>query len=379
MTNSSTVFFLGTGATAGSGIKKNEYSLPTDSDFFCSTIVKKQLDNYPALKKFREPKESNDLMKTNSLCKTWEYIFNYRGLSRAKLKIDERISSKINDLRNYSYTNWIGNQKDHYKYQFDIMDNEKNNFLPKEQKSEGYYFGELAIWDLRVLLKQVYQEYEKNEEFYTKFYNKIKHRKPIFVNLNYDTTFEDCFEKKNKLEIIKPHGSLKWITENNFSLNKNDWCTPNWKDSKPKKNIELNDLGYRKTEDKDCFNFCQPLIVPSVHIKEEVVGNSSMQGLQHEILKEEWNKLVGALRNSNHWVFIGYSFASGDEHLIFLLKQLYNDNKQIHCCIYGSDTTPVKNLAEILHNDNKPFSFCIHQIKKGEKLDTFHLCKSLKK
>ena len=376
MADKKSVLFLGSGATTGSGITKNGEKLPTDGEFFTATeglnkILPEWKKNYPTLDFVRE----QGIVLETSLFKTWNELFIYRGLAQAGIIREEQNTlDEFMDLANHPWPDSETGRREHYQWQFQIM---RSN-LPQE-----YYLAELAIWDLRVLIKEVYDNPDDQKEKYNAFwtglnngYNEIS----AVVNLNYDTTFDDAIgnskfyypgDKKsseNKRPLIRPHGSLDWTSRNKFSRPHLDW---NCRWTETCDNTPLRKVGYRSDKNNsDLLDFRQPLIVPPAMFKEEIIGTSTLPGLQSGILWHQWKQMEMAIRECDHWIFVGISFASGDDHLLALLKRYYKD-KKICRSIYNGDKDPLEIMKEAginIEEKNK----CKHLINTGKHIDTFN-------
>ena len=345
MTNKkNTVLFLGSGATKGSGFTKgsetkgNDQGLPTDQQFFkkgneeeeggVPNIIPNWEKGYPALSLCREliPGITSD-----SLCQTWNQLFIFRSLARASLYNDKSLIEHFEKLKNH---NWLDNFKwreKHYSWQFKIINHSENPL---------YYLAELAIWDLRALVKEIYSDLEDPQSPYNTLKGKIGDNLEnwIVVNLNYDTTFDDCFEDKfsplnekdilvNDLrkKIIRPHGSLKWTSKNWFSEINNTWVNPDWEETFDDTN--LTNQGYQETSNPEQLIFHQSLIVPPADFKEEIIGNSTLPGLMSQLLWNQWRHMEMALEQSNKIIFYGTSLASGDNHLCFLIRKNIKNKK----------------------------------------------------
>ena len=135
----------------------------------------------------------------------------------------------------------------------------------------------------------------------------------------------------------------------------------------------LDEIGFRDTANNSVLSFRQPLIVPPPEFKEEVVGSSSMPGLTNPILRQQWLALERSLRENDHWIFIGISFASGDEPLRFLLRRIYEqkqqakENAEIHCSCYDGNHV-CNTLRDIFGQHAK---VCGHDIERGQNIDSF--------
>lgn len=353
-----TALFLGSGATAGSGIKKRGQSLPTDQNFFSEENEKngvpKIIDDwerkYPALHLCRQIRG----IHSASLYQTWNQLFIYRGLALGGvIREDQETIRKFRSLANHEWPKNFEWRAQHYELQFRLL---HQSLLPIE-----YFLAELAIWDLRTLIKEVYddEDLDKSSEAYNNFLEKLKNNKAInkpaaVINLNYDTTFDDVNSKryyypgdgkpaKGKVPIIRPHGSLKWTSQSCWHLNQG-WT--GWKDSYDE--TPLTEMGYKPTGKSMLLDFQQPLIVSPANFKEEVIGNSSILGLQNPILRQQWQYLNQILTDCDHWMFLGISFASGDEHLLWLLKHAYKCCKTKISCFIKNDCQPVQKLIECL-------------------------------
>jgi hypothetical protein len=281
----SAVLFLGSGATAGSGIKKEGESLPTDSGFFESALVTKRLSSgaYPALRLLCR----RSFLQNASLHETWNGLLIYRSFVESDVSMpasrDEDELERLTDYPWPSSHKWRG---DHYKHQFSIKVKSPNR--PSE-----YYLAELAIWDLRVLVKDVYSGLEDGA--YTPLWQRIHNHVRGVVNLNYDTSFDDTltsallpacdFAATSEVEkplLVRPHGSPKWTSTSTYSVGLSCGWSP-WESCCTE--TTLKDMGYRHTGSSNSFLFKQPLIVAPAMLKEEVVGNSSLPGLSNRILR----------------------------------------------------------------------------------------------
>lgn len=351
MKNNIVLLFLGSGATAGSGITKNGISLPTDQNFFddaddrkgvskiieqddrkgVSKIIKQWENAYPALNLCRE---KISIIKVSSLYQTWNQLFIFRGLARAGLLEDKNLIKEFEKLKGREWPQDYQWRETHYLHQFEIM----------KQGPKLYYLAELAIWDLRVLVKELYSELNnqnnnQNDNYYKTLNEKLGEalNKSIVINLNYDTTFDDFngegfspFEEKEKLcenlkkKIIRPHGSLKWISKCYWSLNSNGWIQP-WEETF--EDINLENQGYQRTSHAEKLIFHQSNIVPPAYFKEEIIGNSTMPGLASQVLWNQWRHMEIALRQAEEIIFYGTSLASGDDHLNFMTKKHSKDKK----------------------------------------------------
>ena len=298
MANQKGMLFVGCGATAGSRIKKNGYALPTDSQFFESPLVTGLLGdwNYPALSLVRKLKP---FQGQSGLYQTWNDLFIYRGLAQgAVIREPQSVIDEFNLLSNHSWPSGGQRQREHYQHQFHIMEG---------SKSWEYYLAELAIWDLRLLVKDLYEDHDSAAEVYKLFWKRVGYHASAVVNLNYDTTFDDILNEARfyhpldstsfdgKRPLIRPHGSLKWTSRGTF---KTGGGFQDWTHSMS--GTCLKDLGYRKTDDPSVLELLQPLIVPPAEFKEEVVGSSSIPGLTNPILRQQWLVLEHSLRESNH-------------------------------------------------------------------------------
>jgi hypothetical protein len=373
------VLFLGSGATVGSGIKKNGKKLPSDGEFFSESkgldkILPGWKKKYPTLNLVRE----QGIVSETGLFKTWNELFIYRSFARAGIIREEKNTlDKFMNLAHHPWSDSESWRKKHYRWQFHI----RRSDWPRE-----YYLAELAIWDLRVLVKEVYSNLKPQNEIYIKFWNGLKTKYGeicAVVNLNYDTTFDKAIgnsdfyypgckkSSENKWPLIRPHGSLDWTSQNKFSKPHLDW---NCRWTETCNNTPLKKVGYRSDKNNsDLLDFHQPLIVPPAMFKEEVVGTSTTPGLINGVLWHQWKQMEEALRECDHWIFVGISFASGDDHLLALLKRYYkdtnNEKKKICCSLYNCDKTPVEKLEKA---GIKKEAICKHHIDEGECVDTFN-------
>jgi len=367
--NNKIVLFLGSGATAGSGDTENGQPVPTDSKFF-ENLPKQWEIGYPALNLYRDV-----VHKETSLYKTWNDLFIYRSLVCSGIVREKpETLHRFNDLANHKWPENYNWRAGHYSFQFRLMN---QSLLPDE-----YYLAELAIWDLRTLVKEVYGV-EKSNGVYKNFLENVNSKFGeicAVVNLNYDTTFDDADgvqyyypgdgkSMEGKIPIIRPHGSLKWTSRSQWRLNQG-WT--GWSESYD--DTPLKETGYKPTGDPMLLDFRQALIVSPASFKEEVVGNSSMPGLQNTILRPQWEHLKRAMENYNHWVFVGISFASGDDHLLWLLKRSFNKSKTKISCFIKDSCQPVQKLKECL---GKGVGIAVYK-NNAEEIDEFKKCKNFK-
>lgn len=364
------VLFLGSGATKGSGIKKGKKDLPADSNFFKDPGVTKLLNSgaYPCLKLFRDKilKAGGFEKDKESLFHTWNALFILRGLMQSGIvDLPSAAGKEFRLVFNKSWPCGYEFQKEHYGHQFEIRD----------RRPDGYFLCELAIWDLRVLVKDVYGDLQTGSNKYQEFWRRINQQVQVsaVVNFNYDTTFDDSLSGKfyypgdaqpdeSKKPLIRPHGSLKWKSVGRIS--KTGKCFVGW--TSTFESIDLKNMGY-KSIDPNGFELAleQPLIVPPSSFKEEVVGNSSLPGLCDPILWFQWQRLHDVIRAAEHWVFYGFSFASGDDHLKQLLRSAYGQ-QTIHCQNYAAKDEAPKNLRDIFR-----VNICKHKISKGDTIEKF--------
>jgi hypothetical protein len=204
------------------------------------------------------------------------------------------------------------------------------------------------------------------------------------VNLNYDTTFDESFgtmscgdlapncgfhyvgknSQRGGVPIIRPHGSLRWSTSNFWELGRS-WTHPApWHSDMH--DTPLEQLGYRLTAVPEILSFRQSLIVTPEGFKETVVANSSMPGLQDPILRNQWQELRRVASKAKHWLFFGLSLASGDDHLVFLLRSLTSNGSEkpiLHVSCHGHESCKrcmAREMARRLSEDEP----CIHPIEK---------------
>ncbi|MBI3292555.1 MAG: hypothetical protein HYZ73_07085 [Elusimicrobia bacterium] len=333
MPNHNAILFLGSGATASSGItgqteETKREDLPADSEFFASPLVRKDIKrHYPALSLFRSLKEQDapsGSLARKSLYETWNDLFIYRGLAQANLFFETRnLKDSFYALANHNWPTGCERQKEHYKFQFAIME----AFKPWQ-----FYLAELAIWELRSLVRQTYLIDEMESKPDRILWGRLKKYLTAIINLNYDITFDTNVQdefyypgnsepRRDKIPLIRPHGSLVWSSIGTW-VHQRGW--QGWRDSWEKTCEDQ--LGFRQLGDGN-LELRQPLLVSPTYFKEEVVGNSSLPGLQSEILRPQWLKLEEVSRTSKHWIFIGASLSSGDDHLVYLLRRSYSQQQ----------------------------------------------------
>ena len=378
------ILILGSGATAGSGNLSDGKQLPTDNEFFKNSTsdnsrARKLIEEdgaFPALrimlKKFLDKKDG--FKQDKGLYNVWNNIFILRGLGRSGvIRFDPDVIDEYHGLKNHSWPEKREYQKEHYENFFSIED----RFRPYE-----YALTELAIWDLRVLVKKVYSEYTPDCSVVKQLWDDLKGKLMAVVNLNYDTTFDksiDGFyypgihEPKGRIPLIRPHGSLDWTDIGIFrkAIPGIYW---NWKESSEP--ISLSEMGFRKGNG-NFLDFKQPMIVSPAYFKEEIVGNSSSPGfINKNIVRNQWMAVEKVLRKSDHWIFLGTSLASGDDHLVSLLKYHYKGAKHKICFSqYGNDHAVCEKLVNLFPTTH----ICAHQIKEEEKIDNLKHCENLQK
>ncbi|MBI4383659.1 MAG: hypothetical protein HY579_06455 [Nitrospinae bacterium] len=116
--------FLGSGATAGSGIQKNGISLPTDSQFFdkekgCPKIIADGEDGYPALKLYRD---RDNVRQETSLYQTWNDLFILRSFALAGIvRETQETLHAFNGLANRNWPDNYDWRAQHYDFQFRLM------------------------------------------------------------------------------------------------------------------------------------------------------------------------------------------------------------------------------------------------------------------
>ena len=370
------ILFLGSGATRSSSIKRNSQLLPTDQKFFSDDYVRSLLPKkYPTLNFAREKLKD---LKQESLYQTWNKLFIYRGLAGANIIHEtEDLKAQFENLKNFDFPS-NKQQQNHYKLQF-MHAREKE--IPCE-----YYIGEFAIWDLRVLVKEIYSIEPNKPKPIIKFWDEIKENISYITNLNYDTTFDQTLHDQiyylnndtssdNKVLIIRPHGSLDWSSIGLFSTARKRWL--DWNSTAH--GLKLDELGYNATPFRNIISLKQPLIVTPDDFKEEIIGNSTMTGLNNELLKPQWTQLEKALKECNQWIFFGISFTSGDNHLLHLLRRHLDKVEKLHFSCYPSSQTDYN--SDKCENQNCSWKkmedwfgkgkLCHHPINENGTIDLF--------
>lgn len=323
--------------------------MPADAGFFDSCLVKRLLETnkYPALTMMLKYLKEHRF-QASDLSPTWNLMFLLRSYSRSEV-IDKRgliyyeAASKLAGTIPAAFTG----QREHYELQV-----KEYRFIHENKQDRGFYeeIAALAIWDMRVLLSDIFvlESYSAGNGYVGLWKPPISNAGMV-INLNYDFTFEgslgysgyeylgrvqdDIPEKKQPL-IIKPHGSLNWTSWNRW-IHGRGWmyCGP-WPSGKEE--MSKDNLGYRMTTIPDIYSFHQQLIVTPEDYKETVVGNSTIPGLLDPILRTQWVKLEEYINKAKYLAFIGYSFPSGDGHLYFLLRKAFHASKnmEIHASCY---------------------------------------------
>ncbi|MBF0169587.1 MAG: hypothetical protein HQK87_00615 [Nitrospinae bacterium] len=344
-----TVLVIGSGATVGSGVTRDGERLPTDSGFFESPIVYGLLgeQGYPLLNIFREFIPATEHC---SLCKTWNALFNLRGLVRAGVvRLDQKIVDTFHKLGNHEWPQRYIFQQGHYSIPHTLHD---------------YYIVECAIWELRVLFHDVYDPHHLKlyGSKYPTFWKGIERHISAVVNMNFDTTFDHGFGAHwyypgdgvpvdGAMEIIRPHGSLGWTSLSKGCGSYDDW---HWENTYEK--TEFDELGFQRKGTTGPFDFRQAMIVPQPPGKEEVIGNSTVPGLGNQVLRKQWIAFERALRDSKRWVFVGFSMASGDDYLELLFRHCVSKETRIACSSYGGDYSLRNRLIETLRDENPDIS-----------------------
>jgi hypothetical protein len=362
------LLLLGSGATTGSGVRKRGAVLPSD-DFFDSPLVQGALKSgrYPALTMLRQRIPS---LSSDSLFEIWNNLYIHRGLVRAGV-LTEQTEAKRSlaalCLRR-TISRAPAGQKRHYAAQWEIRREREAAGL---RESDGYYLSELALWDLRVLVREIYGSngLDNRRAVYSKLWKPLRSRVRCVVNFNYDTTFDRSFRGRAKPRILHPHGSLEWTAVGIWRMQGREnegW--ESWKHAQP--DPGLDGLGFHRM-DGGRWRLVQPLIVPPASFKEEVIGTSHTAGLEGPLLKE-WRTLAQVLAAAERWIFIGFSFSSGDEHLIYLLRRLYR-GQGVCCSFYNPVEAPGSQeiFARLMEITGYQSRLCCHPIPQGATIDAF--------
>jgi hypothetical protein len=150
-------------------------------------------------------------------------------------------------------------------------------------------------------------------------------RKVVFVSTNYDILIDNALTDQHgvvdldygidfrnieewdpprrgrEVRLYKPHGSLNWLL-----------CgTCGELDITPKEKGVVTRMISANEVCRFCRNEYSPLIVPPTFYKD----------LNNVFLSSIWNQTETALRQVNHVIFCGYSFADADVHVKYLLKR----------------------------------------------------------
>ncbi|MEK7766383.1 MAG: hypothetical protein AAB368_09105, partial [bacterium] len=315
--------FLGSGATAGSGIKHVGHCLPSDRGFFKSDLVEQLLESghYPALKHVRThfPRYCRC-----GLSETWNTFYLARSFGRAAVLNESPPLLAPRDFLKVLKTESAADASQRRHYQIQRQDYERGygtieavNPQWSQEKLLDELFG-LAIWDLRILVCRVYGLAPSDPEEYESLWKAVSDRVAGVVNLNYDTTFEDSMASKLEgIRVFKPHGSLKWLKWNRRLLGQ-QWCMgAPWP---TKRMTEVRgDYGYRNGS-AELVEFIEPNIVSPDNYKEVLVGGSNSMGIIDPLLRDSWLCMDRFLRKADHFLFLGFSLSSADSHLAFLIS-----------------------------------------------------------
>jgi hypothetical protein len=236
-----TVLFLGSGVTAGSGIRPatgNGYLLPSDKEFFADNSRASHILNtpgsYPALQLARSllphpGNTGNGNTLPGGLYGTWNQLYLARSFGRSDILktalspialIDElKAILDHNDFppgQEDIRTHYV-RQKRIYELRYGPLDHANGNWAPAKSLDELFA---LAIWELRHLVVQTYslQQDMPRGNRYADMWNAIGQFVSTVVNLNYDTTFDDALESNlNGIPLFRPHGSVKWSRFNKWA------------------------------------------------------------------------------------------------------------------------------------------------------------------
>lgn len=319
-----TVLFLGSGATAGSGIKLNERALPADRSFFCSALVQERLKegHYPAL---RYVLSDQARFCHDGLSNTWNSLHLARSFGRATVLNEGARAALLGSFKDILATDGVNDGSQVAHYQIQARDYEvrygtisEENPSWSEEKLKDEVFG-LAIWDLRLLVCRVFSIPPSVNNHYEEAWKTVADRVAGVVNLNYDTTFEDSMSSQLKeVPVLKPHGSVKWLKWNRLHLG-HDWLSRGapW----PVMTLDSfqHDWGFRNLSG-GIAEFIEPNIVSPDNYKDVLVGGSNTVGIVDPLLREAWLRMDCLLRRSDHFLFIGFSLSAADAHLAFLIS-----------------------------------------------------------
>lgn len=126
------------------------------------------------------------------------------------------------------------------------------------------------------------------------------------VDLDYGIDFRNIDEwdpprRAREVRLYKPHGSSNWLL-----------CgTCGEHDITPKEKGVITRMISANEVCRHCRSDYSPLIVPPTFYKD----------LNNVFLSSIWNQTESTLRQVNHVIFCGYSFADADVHVKYLLKR----------------------------------------------------------
>ena len=292
------------------------------------------------------PLISNMFKEIINFKNSYNDIYDYDILEKAYKRL---YNESINSNTKKSYEDFIS--------QIDVL----KNFEFNEEEETGFFengFWSQALKSSMYIITELFEKIEReqnNEQF--NFYNGFienLNNDDVIISFNWDTLIENALmrnnipfsyrpNEKNKLPLLKLHGSLSWID------------LP--KDIKPKIDniyeaidgrttlLYTNDCRYVKPKiGLDNFSF---IITPT--IMKNPLRNVAMRNI--------WTKAYNSLRDSNKIYIIGCSFSGVDFHAKGLMKSAIYENmdKEKNDVVVINPGENLKNIYDEMLGDNYIF------------------------
>lgn len=238
----------------------------------------------------------------------------------------------------------------------------------------------LAIY-FRNKFRNIYSCYDLyNKKLLTDFFNKnkISTENLFVVTTNYDLGFEKILtdiygsnsyyypgsifkyneNQKNKIPILKLHGSVNWM-ENRGPSSNIRFKTDNRRINKIVDTTALELLTVGPLNQNDAFslnhpdgNKYTPIVIPFFFQKE--IWINSNNELWKTLFKETWDNAYSYLSNANKFYFLGYSLPSADHYLFSYVYNIFiNNHTKCNIIDIIDDTVLIKMMKSIYHDNVK--------------------------